>query len=580
MYKFSSLPITLGITGHRDLKDIENINTLLVQEVSYLQSLYPNSELIILSALAEGADRMLADIAKQKKLPLHVILPFHKEEYEKDFPNTVNEFRVLYNYALETAGIHVIDPVVPESETLIPLKDDQSSNIYRNLQYAKAGMFLAERSHILFALWDGKKARGLGGTAQIVDFKLKGRISNEDLIDLKAQIPNIKYYLDHSNPLDHPDVGIVCHIKVCRSKEQYLEEQTVPHVYWHPYRPKKYASIDSIDKKQESYLQSLQRTEELNVRIREKLSTPSNQSQHNFYEDVFNAIDTLANQDMQDIRLRYKTIFFIAGLMAIAGNRVLSSDYLTFASVVFSLLLITILAILLKKIHYTKANQLAIQLRTLAEGLRIQNMWHEAMIQQSVALHYLGRNNPEVVWVRRALLGTCIHSVNDKCLSVSQSKIIEWIKSQSQYLHDRIQAKSNKNKKISKSALIFFSLGIFTIIIICICSFINILSYTPSPILQAINLILQYIAEISLTCAALCAGYSKFLGLEEDIIEYRNSAELFDFALSNLQESSLVNALNSEDLHNLVYALGVESLQENTRWLKRTVGQDIDLIGR
>lgn len=580
MHKLSSLPITLGITGHRDLKDIEHINNLLVQEVSHLQTLYPNSELIILSALAEGADRMLANIAKQKNLPLHVILPFNKEEYEKDFPDTINEFRVFYNYALETAGVHVIDPVVPESQTLIPLKDKQSSNIYRNLQYAKAGMFLAERSHILFALWDGKKARGLGGTAQIVDFKLKGYISNEDLIDLKAHIPNIKYYLDHSNPLDQPDVGIVCHIQVCRSKEQYQEGQTIPKVWWHPKRPKKYSSIETLDKKQESYLQSLQRTEELNIRIREKLNTPSNQSHNSFYEAVFNAIDNLANQDMQDIRLRYKTIFFIAGLMAIAGNRVLNSDYLTFASVVLSLLLITILAILLKKIHYTKANQLAIQLRTLAEGLRIQNMWHEAMVHQSVALHYLGRKNPEVVWVRRALLGTCIHSVSDKCLSLSHSNIIEWIKSQSQYLHNRIQVKSNKNKKISQSALIFFSLGIFTIIIICICSFINVLSYTPSPLLQTINLILQYVAEISLTCAALCAGYSKFLGLEEDIIEYRNSAELFDSALSNLQESSLDNALDSDDLHNLVYALGVEALQENIRWLKRTVGQDIDLISR
>jgi hypothetical protein len=45
----------------------------------------------------------------------------------------------------------------------------------REKQYAWVGAYVAEHADILFAIWDGKPARGLGGTAQVVNWFLAGR---------------------------------------------------------------------------------------------------------------------------------------------------------------------------------------------------------------------------------------------------------------------------------------------------------------------------------------------------------------------------------------------------------------------
>ena len=45
----------------------------------------------------------------------------------------------------------------------------------RNQQYAWASAYVAQNSGVLFALWDGEPARGVGGTAYAVDWFLAGR---------------------------------------------------------------------------------------------------------------------------------------------------------------------------------------------------------------------------------------------------------------------------------------------------------------------------------------------------------------------------------------------------------------------
>ena len=155
--QFSTLPVTLGVTGHRDVQDTEQLLTLLESEISAIQACYPHSPVMALSSLAEGADRLFARVIMEKRLPLHVVLPFAKDEYERDFAATVAEFRELYDYAHKTGGIYCIDTVIPGSEPMMSLDQNPQGSLYRDLQYAKAGMYLAQRCHILFALWMAKK---------------------------------------------------------------------------------------------------------------------------------------------------------------------------------------------------------------------------------------------------------------------------------------------------------------------------------------------------------------------------------------------------------------------------------------
>jgi hypothetical protein len=36
---------------------------------------------------------------------------------------------------------------------------------------------------------------------------------------------------------------------------------------------------------------------------------------------------------------------------------------------------------------------------------------------------------------------------------------------------------------------------------------------------------------------------------------------------------------DTEDLQETLYALGIETLQENARWVARTTGRDVEIIG-
>ena len=63
----NKIPITVGITGHRNIKPehVSEVRALLKQELEKLLNSYPNSNFVMLNSLASGADLLAADIAKE-----------------------------------------------------------------------------------------------------------------------------------------------------------------------------------------------------------------------------------------------------------------------------------------------------------------------------------------------------------------------------------------------------------------------------------------------------------------------------------------------------------------------------------
>ena len=85
--KDSLISIIFGITGHRDLReqDIPNLEKSVASIFKEFQTKYPHTELILISALAEGADMLVARVAKKLGVTLHVLLPYEKEDYLNSF---------------------------------------------------------------------------------------------------------------------------------------------------------------------------------------------------------------------------------------------------------------------------------------------------------------------------------------------------------------------------------------------------------------------------------------------------------------------------------------------------------------
>lgn len=53
-------------------------------------------------------------------------------------------------------------------------RQELGDNAARNKQYALAGAYVVQRCHEMIAVWDGQEEDGMGGTGQIVRWRIEG----------------------------------------------------------------------------------------------------------------------------------------------------------------------------------------------------------------------------------------------------------------------------------------------------------------------------------------------------------------------------------------------------------------------
>ncbi len=163
-------PLTIGVTGHRDLRDadLEHLERKVAQVFSRLRKQYPCTPLVVLSALAEGADRLVARIALRPEFgaKLLVPLPMPRILYALDFeaPGSLAEFDDL---AAQADQCFEISPVDDPEALLQP-------GPARDRRYEEAGIFIVRQCQILIALWDGVDSGKIGGTSSVVRFHTEG----------------------------------------------------------------------------------------------------------------------------------------------------------------------------------------------------------------------------------------------------------------------------------------------------------------------------------------------------------------------------------------------------------------------
>lgn len=168
------IALRVGVTGHcrLDEADTERLReivggvledickaVLTVYESPDAKLLYRTEEpplLQLLSALAKGADRLVASAAVDQSWSLIAPLPFRQAEYEQDFSDAVDEFRALLdNHARADAR----GPQVVELD---------GARERQNQAYLEVGRFVLRHSDLLIAVWNGKREKGVGGAGQIV----------------------------------------------------------------------------------------------------------------------------------------------------------------------------------------------------------------------------------------------------------------------------------------------------------------------------------------------------------------------------------------------------------------------------
>jgi hypothetical protein len=136
--------------------------------LAMLREAYPELALVVVSALAEGGDRLVAETALDAGARLVVPLPLPVSLYRQDFATAESQF--MFTQLLD--GAEVVHLALAESN----LELLGAPGPARDRQYLHAGLFVANHCHVLFALWDGCDESGTGGTAQIVRYYLGGPV--------------------------------------------------------------------------------------------------------------------------------------------------------------------------------------------------------------------------------------------------------------------------------------------------------------------------------------------------------------------------------------------------------------------
>src|SRR5512135_1153453 len=78
-----AVPLVVAVTGHRDLVEAEIpiIRSRVRDCLFSLRYEYPSRLIVVMTALAEGADRLVAEEALALGLPLSVVLPMQRDHY-------------------------------------------------------------------------------------------------------------------------------------------------------------------------------------------------------------------------------------------------------------------------------------------------------------------------------------------------------------------------------------------------------------------------------------------------------------------------------------------------------------------
>ena len=166
-----------GVSGHRDtlLEDLPELSERIQTVFDRFRLAHPKATFELLSPLAEGADRIAAEVALRSGLQLVVPLPMPQADYEKDF--TTSESLQDFRRLLTAAG--------SVFEVNSPKTDDRVS------KYAAVGDYIARRSHVLILLWDGQNNEKVGGTAWVK----KRRGHWEDLAKAEGGAPPMFGYV-------------------------------------------------------------------------------------------------------------------------------------------------------------------------------------------------------------------------------------------------------------------------------------------------------------------------------------------------------------------------------------------------
>jgi hypothetical protein len=389
-------PLVIGVTSHRNIPadEIEPIRQRVRDFLAQLQREFPALPLVVVSALAEGGDQLVAQEALAVGARLVAPLPLPPDLYVEDFSTAA--VRASFHLLCSRAEIVLLPQLMGQPRQAIG-----SPGVPRDRQYAKAGVYIASHCHILLAIWDGKVSGRLGGTAQIVNYHLGGTLPG--LIDRRR---------DTRHVLGGGDESLLYHIVCSRDGADgapaagLLPMQTL------------WRTADTVAAAADSLPADFRLMFARMVEFNGECDTYADEIATSMrpadaagatadVDSLFRAADWLALHFQRRVLLAMRLTYTLAALMGIAFTFYAHLPAQDFLIYLFLLLFASggAVAMLARRRGWHRKY---LDYRALAEGLRIQSYWQRANIAANADHefahdNFLQKQNIELGWIRNVM---------------------------------------------------------------------------------------------------------------------------------------------------------------------------------
>ncbi len=573
--KYGPLPLVIGITGHRDLRaeDVPALETKVRDIFQTMRAKCPHTPLLLLSPLADGADRLAARVARaaadELGVCLIVPLPLRRELYEQDFDDkSRDEFAQLLARADHWFELSVL---AGHDEAAI-----REYGPARDRQYEQVGAYIVRHSHILLALWDGVYNNLVGGTSQIMQFQLQG-------------VP--EPYAPPGSPLDPVESGPVYHILTPRrDKPQPKGTPLTVNVYFPPSpqddadRAKAYdriyARMDTFNRdvlersdslaaelvRNRNYLYPEAEAANLPAPVREQL-------------DRYAMADTLAiffqRRSDRALGWLYRLVLLAAVSFGLYAHFMHDRHWLLLLYLFFMLLPLGVYQRAQRKDYQNKYQDY----RALAEGMRVQFFWCLGQLKLSVADHYLRKQRSELDWLRTAIR---VWNIADEGTSRAPSPaavpdrarrlhlvLQHWVIDQAKYFDKSARRDHAVLENYERIIKVLVWAGLL------LAALLAFLLALPNPWCEQAQAVLEQhkwlhglllvLLTLPLAVAGLLHSYVGKRALSEHTKQYERMRRVFKQAENQLGQ--MLADAKTGAAANLLTELGREALEENGDWV-------------
>lgn len=519
---------------------------------------FPERKLQLLSALAEGADRLVAEEALDCGIELVALLPMPRELYLRDFASDASKagFAALAAQAAISHELPLVAGVSPD--------DIIGCERARGVQYAQLGIFLCAHCHVLLALWDGKWSTRLGGTSQIVRFHHDSVMpgyagptvaTQQMLVDDES---DLVYHIVCSR--DRPDGAPRLGLRpldwwwFTKDRERPLSKELPPQ-HQLVFRRSGEFSEDSV---------------RFSQRIGRERNSLLNDTQSDHLPPGIDNIDRLfCIADWLAVHFQKRTLYalratyllaFLMGLMFLIYVDLQSSQYLMFAFLLFFVVATAIQLWARKKAWHRKY----LDYRVLAEGLRVQFYWAAAGVTRGTVSkfahdYFLQTQDPELGWIRNVMrvAGIQCDARPGGHPSGVAFAIREWIGDagggQLGYFQKKWNERVAKKRVTDRLAKLSLSVSVAVVSLMVIAG-----DAITGPVRSALLVVMG----ASLLLFGVREGFAHSTAEKELIKQYDFMLRIFSNARRRLDHAD-----DDEERRQILRALGGSALDEHAEWI-------------